>query len=148
MKSKGERSLQLCHAFLYFKLQLLSPPSMGKHSGSFISWRTWNPCFRTEIIRILVKTYKQKVGSNVSRCMKKDTFLPLVPGLTLISLSTSYIFFSVWTNHWLQRKTMQGKDLQGVERSRNLAPHILRKLPTWLVINSLKWQDVKMKVHK
>lgn len=25
MKSKGERSQQLCHAFLYFKLQLLSP---------------------------------------------------------------------------------------------------------------------------
>lgn len=25
MKSKGERSLQLCHAFLYLKLKLLSP---------------------------------------------------------------------------------------------------------------------------
>lgn len=25
MKSKGERSLQLCHAFLYFKLQVLFP---------------------------------------------------------------------------------------------------------------------------
>lgn len=25
MKSKGERSLQFCHAFLYFKIQVLFP---------------------------------------------------------------------------------------------------------------------------
>jgi hypothetical protein len=36
--------------------------------------------FRTETIRILVKSYKQKTGSNISRWLKTDTFLPLVPG--------------------------------------------------------------------
>lgn len=129
MKSKGKRSLQLCHACLYFKLQLLSP-LLSVWENILEAIFPEEPEIPVLELKSLLKTYKHKVGSNVSRCLKRDTFLPLVPGLTLISLSTSYIFFSVWTKHGLQRKIMQGKDLQGVERSRDLAPHILRNLPT------------------
>lgn len=115
MKSKGKRSLQLCHTFLYFKLQLLFPlPSVWENIlKAIFPKKSLSPSFRTEIIKILVKTYKQKVGSNISRCLKKDAFLPLVPRPHTHFSQYLIYFFSVWTNHWLQRKIMQREGFAG-----------------------------------
>lgn len=122
-------------------------PSPGKYSARYLSWRTWGLCFRTDITSVLVETYKQKAGSSISGWLRKDTFSPWPLGLTVVSLSTSYIFFCV-EEPWTSKESQAKEGFAGCGKSRSLVPHNWRKLPTWLVINSLNWQDVKMKVYK
>lgn len=156
MKSKIRKCCKSVKLSYILNCVPFSAPSLGKYSGRRLSWITWSLCFRTKAIRILVKTYKQKAGSSISRWLKKDTFFSLWSlGLTLISLSTSYIFFCV-EEPWTSKESNAKKGFAGCGKSRNLAPHSQknkkhhkpRTLPTWLAINSLHWQDVKMKVLK
>lgn len=147
VKSKGKRALQICPLACVFNSAPFSFPSLGKYSGRYISCTTWSPCFRTEITRILVEIYTQKVASSIWRQTQKDAFLPRPLGPTLISLSTSYISFCV-EEPWTSKASQAKEGFAGCGKSRSLAPRNWRKLPTWLVINSLNWQDVKMKVYK
>lgn len=142
MKSKGKRALQICQAFLYFSSFLFSQLRKIFWKVHFLKGlKSLSELSSSGSSR---KSTNRKQGQARQGGCRKTRFSHWPPGLTLVSLTTSYIFFCVeepWTS-----KESQAKDgFAGCGKSRSLVPHNWRKLPPWLVINSLNWQDLRWK---